>query len=127
MRLLLDTHIFLWFVTGDDKLPSRFRPLMEAKETRLFLSLVSAWEMALKANLGKLNLDRNLSAYVAYYTSINRIELLPITVEHLEATIVLPQIHRDPFDRSLVAQAQIEKLTILIDPRVDKYNIQCLK
>ena len=118
MRLLLDTHIFLWWCADDRRLGDIERQAIRAAANDVFLSAASVWEMAIKQTLGRLQVPEPVSAVAARVG----IERLPITFEHAEATVALPPVHRDPFDRLLVTQARIEGLTLVThDPQVRSY------
>lgn len=118
MRLLLDTHIFLWWCADDPRLSEVERQTIRNGGNDVFLSAASVWEMAIKQMLGRLKLPDPASAVVARLG----IERLPVGFEHAEATALLPPLHRDPFDRLLVAQARIEGLTLVTrDPQVRSY------
>jgi PIN domain nuclease of toxin-antitoxin system len=127
MRLLLDTHTFLWFIAGDLQLSQSARSLIEDLENERFLSMASLWEIAIKTSLGKLNMigeGEEFAEFLQEQTWRNSITLLPISLPHLAAVAQLPQHHRDPFDRLLMAQAQTENLTILsADAALDAYGI----
>lgn len=118
MRLLLDTHAFLWWCADDARLPESERQAIRDGRNDVFLSAASVWEMAIKQTLGRLRVPEPASAVV---TRLG-IASLPVSFEHAEATVVLPPLHRDPFDRLLVAQATIEGLTIVTrDPAIRSY------
>jgi PIN domain nuclease of toxin-antitoxin system len=118
VRLLLDTHVFLWWCADDPRLAVPERQAIRSGTNDVFLSAASVWEMAIKQTLGRLKLPEPPSAAVARLG----IARLPIAFEHAEATLALPPLHRDPFDRLLVAQARIEGLTLVTrDPQVRSY------
>lgn len=117
MRLLLDTHAFIWWDEG--ALNPRGRALVVEAET-VYVSAVSAWEIALKGAIGKMRATAPLAAAIADYGFAQ----LPISVRHADAVAALPLFHADPFDRMLVAQAQIEGLTILTgDGKFEPYRV----
>jgi PIN domain nuclease of toxin-antitoxin system len=118
LRLLLDTHAFLWWCADDPRLAEVERQAIRDGANDVFLSAASVWEMAIKQSLGRLELPEPPSAAVARL-GIGR---LPVAFEHAEATAELPPLHRDPFDRLLVAQARIEGLTLVTrDPLIRTY------
>lgn len=126
MRLLLDTHAFLWFVAGDARLSRRARRAMENEEAVLFLSAASVWEMAIKSSLGRLTLPAPAVDYVAGKVR-GGLQMLSVDWSHAAAVETLPFHHRDPFDRVLVAQAQAEKLAIVTgDVAFRQYDVQIL-
>lgn len=125
MRLLVDTHAFLWFVAGDERLSSRPRRRIEDPAHDKFLSVASIWEAAIKASLGKLTLSVSLDAVIDEGAVKNGITLLDVRREHAAAVERLPFHHRDPFDRLLVCQAMIEKMDIVsADAALDSYAIR---
>jgi PIN domain nuclease of toxin-antitoxin system len=123
VTVLLDTHAFLWFVAGDPKLSARTRALIEDPGNRVLLSIVSLWEIVVKASLGKLPLGKTIADLVRDDVQGNDIELLPINVGHLVTLAALPLHHRDPFDRLLVAQAHTENIPLVsADAVLDGYG-----
>ena len=128
MRLLLDTHIFLWWIRDAPRLSSRIREAMADPANRLYLSAASTWEMVIKSRLGKLDLPGPPDVFIREQLRMNAIYPLPITVEHTTCLASLPNIHRDPFDRMLVAQAIYEDLTLVTDdPAIRKYPAKILR
>lgn len=124
MRVLLDTHAFLWFIGGDAKLSSFARAIIETNDTERFISIASLWEIAIKASRGRLTLKLPIPKMVAEHVEGNAIGLLPIEPAHLDTLMTLPFHHRDPFDRLLIAQAQSENLAILSqDSAFDAYPV----
>lgn len=120
-RFLLDTHIFIWWADEPARLSRRTRELLEAPENDLYLSIASAWEIAIKEAVGKLS----LGATIYYAVDKAGVELLPISLNHIERTKQLPLLHRDPFDRMLVAQAIEEELQfITIDRYLGQYGVR---
>jgi PIN domain nuclease of toxin-antitoxin system len=111
MRLLLDTHIWLWAVMEPERLNPAIRTAIET-EVELVLSVSSLWEMAIKHAAGKLRIEGNLETFHLTVTRMRGTELV-IRPEHAIAAAALPQHHRDPFDRMLIAQATIENLTLV--------------
>ncbi len=125
MRFILDTHTFLWYSTDDARLSEYAAEILEG-ENQPVLSIVSPWEISIKVSVGKLELDTPISALVGEALSLG-FELLPITPEHLDILSSLPFHHRDPFDRTLVAQCIHEKLPLLSkDATLDAYAIKRL-
>jgi PIN domain nuclease of toxin-antitoxin system len=111
MRLLLDTHAWLWLLGGDARLPSKLRTELQGGEHTVFLSVVSCWEVAIKVGLGKLQLPVPVDTLLQEVSSA--FEILNVRVEHVQRLTTLPRHHGDPFDRMLVAQAIAEDLTIV--------------
>ncbi len=124
MKVLLDTQAFLWWIANDPQLSARARQIMAEPDTEPFLSAASGWEIAIKSRLGKLKLPADLQGFVGEQLRINAIQALPIQMTHALHVFTLPDHHRDPFDRMLVAQAQLEKLPILTgDPLIAQYVV----
>jgi PIN domain nuclease of toxin-antitoxin system len=122
MDLLLDTHILLWHLTDNPKLSVEKSSIIESSENRKFFSVASLWEMAIKASLGKLALQKPLDLLVP-----QEITVLEIKLGHLKKLQELPFHHKDPFDRLLIAQAMTENLTIMTDDeQFSKYDVQLL-
>ena len=117
MKLLLDTHAFLWFIAGDDRLSRNARGAMERDDAELFLSAASVWEMAIKASLGRLTLPVSVADTVAEKVE-DGFRMLPVEWEHAAAVQELPWHHRDPFDRLLIAQAAAEKMPLVTGDRI---------
>jgi PIN domain nuclease of toxin-antitoxin system len=117
MRLLVDTQCWLWMTAAPERFAPSIRAEIENPDTELFLSAASAWEIAVKHALGKLQLPTTPSDYVTTRLASVRARPLPISIDHALRAAELPPRHRDPFDRLLVAQAQIERLAILTADR----------
>jgi PIN domain nuclease of toxin-antitoxin system len=127
MNLLLDTHAFLWFMEGSDRLSQRARIEIESGSGRRILSVASAWEMAIKASLGKLVLTKPLGELLPVLLADSGIELLPIEVLDVARVAALPFHHRDPFDRLLAAQALEREFTLVsVDDAFDAYGVKRL-
>jgi len=125
MRLLLDTHVFLWWNEANPRLSRRAYDLLSDPSNRLFLSVVSVWEIVLKAHTRKLKLPSAAADYIPARLAHYDIEALPLILSHVLAAEDLPPNHRDPFDRILVAQAQVERLRIVThDPQIRRYEIE---
>ncbi len=124
MRYLLDTHTLLWFLMGDKKLSHKARRLIDDPGNKKLLSIVSLWEIAIKVSLRKLALDKSFERLFPEQLHFNRIEILDITVNSLTKLTTLPFHHRDPFDRLIIAQALVEKLSIIgADAVFDVYGV----
>jgi PIN domain nuclease of toxin-antitoxin system len=120
--LLLDTHVFLWWALEPDKLPPAVAAAMQDPQARIVFSAVSSWEAQIKAGLGKLELKEPLRIIVERELVQNRWEALPVYLQHTWKLKELPPLHKDPFDRLLVAQALVEDLAIVTkDPLVTMY------
>lgn len=121
MNLLLDTHVLLWVLDGSPKLSIKARDLITDGRNIVFVSAVSAWEISIKKGLGLLELPQG--NYINELR-IHRFTPLAITTEHTIAVEHLPSHHKDPFDRMLVAQAKIEKLSLVTrDSKIKAYSI----
>lgn len=127
MRILLDTHVWLWMVLEPDRLDTTLRNHLEDTETVLFLSAASVWEMAIKFSIGKLPLPEPPSTFVAPRLLRDGVRALPVDLHHAAAVAELPRHHLDPFDRLLVAQASIEGLHLATaDPVLRQYDVTVL-
>jgi PIN domain nuclease of toxin-antitoxin system len=121
--LLLDTHALLWWLADDPALSPPARAAIAAGQTRVFVSAASAWEMSIKRAQGKLDSPEDLEAELVQ----QRFQPLPITIAHALAAGRLPRHHGDPFDRMLIAQAQLHQLTVVThDPRFPLYGVPIL-
>ena len=124
MQYLLDTHAFLWFINGDTQLSDKTRTIIENPIHDRYVSIASFWEMAIKLSLGKLKLEMS---FRELYREIdkNGFNLLPITIAHTEKIVSLDLHHRDPFDRMLICQALMDKLTIIsADSQFHNYKVK---
>jgi PIN domain nuclease of toxin-antitoxin system len=123
MKLLLDTHTFLWFIMGNPNLSANARLLIEDQSNEKYLSVASLWEIAIKVSIGKLALTASFDTLIPQQLSLNGFELLNLEVHHAAALIQLPFHHRDPFDRLLIAQAMVEQMQIVsTDSTLDAYQ-----
>jgi PIN domain nuclease of toxin-antitoxin system len=125
--LLLDTHALLWFFWDDPQLSGRAKALIEDAENRKLVSIASCWEIAIKAGLGKLDLGESSRSFLSREISRNNFDLLPIGLDHATMVEGLDSHHHDPFDRLLIAQATVEKLTLVsVDSVFDRYGVSRL-
>ncbi len=113
MKLLLDTHSFLWINENSARLSQTVRDLCASGEHEFYLSIASPWEMQIKHQLGKLSLTMPVEELVAKNMHENNIQLLPIELAHINYLQQLPTHHKDPFDRIIIAQAIIEGLSVV--------------
>lgn len=128
MRVLLDTQIFIWWDSEPLKLSAQTLALCQDQTNTLVLSVASVWEMQIKAQLGKLNLDRPLAEIIESQQLINNIELLPVQVAHVLALQRLPAHHKDPFDRLIIAQALSEGIAVIsVDAMFPLYSVTVLE
>ena len=124
MNLLLDTHVFIWWTISPNRLSKKASELIANPHNILFLSLVSIWEMQIKSQLGKLSFDLPLADLIERQQEVNDLYLLPIELTHIYNLASLPNHHRDPFDRLLMAQALIENINLIsIDKVFDQYPV----
>jgi PIN domain nuclease of toxin-antitoxin system len=123
-RLLLDTNVVVWLLLGDrGSVPNRVVEAIQEEDNRVSVSAVSAWEIAIKRSLGRLEIE---DGWVQTLMSLD-FEQMPVTAEHAAACEGLPWHHRDPFDRMLVAQAILERKTIVsTDKDLDAYEVEVL-
>jgi PIN domain nuclease of toxin-antitoxin system len=112
MNVLLDTHTLLWFISGDERTSQNARNIIESDSTKLFVSIASLWEIAIKINIGKLDLHIPFKKLQKEVLN-NNFTILPIEFTHTVQLSKLEPIHRDPFDRILISQALVENLTII--------------
>jgi PIN domain nuclease of toxin-antitoxin system len=123
VSLLLDTHVVLWWLLDDATLSNDLKARLD-DDPDVWVSAVSAWEVAIKNALGKLDGPQGLAEEVAQ----SGFRRLPITFDHAVAAGRLPLLHRDPFDRMLVAQARVENLTLVTrDPQIHRYDVDLLR
>ncbi len=126
MRLLLDTHVFLWLLAEPERLGGQLGTL-EDPSNDLFLSAASSWEIAVKSQLGKIELPESPRRYIPDRMRTTGVDPLPVEHNHALAVAELPLLHRDPFDRLLVAQARILGLRIVTaDPKIVGYEVETL-
>ncbi|NJK75756.1 MAG: type II toxin-antitoxin system VapC family toxin [Oscillatoriales cyanobacterium RU_3_3] len=124
MRLLLDTHAFIWYTTDSLRLSTTARALIDNGDNDILLSAASVWEMAIKHSIGRLNFSRPFMEFIKQQLAINRIEILEISFDHIEVVASLPLHHRDPFDRMIISQSMAEQMPILsVDVIFDAYSI----
>lgn len=124
MRMLLDSHTLLWAVDNPSRLGTQAKVELQNSANDLLLSAATIWEVAIKVGLGKLSLSIGYKDWMLKAISDLGLEVLPVTVDYAATQAALPFHHRDPFDRLLIAQAQIEKLTVVSqDSTFDQYGI----
>jgi PIN domain nuclease of toxin-antitoxin system len=128
LKVLLDTHAFLWWITDDSQLSSRARRIITDRSNEIYFSAASGWEIAIKARLGRLSISgRDAESFVAEQVAANAFRVLPIHLTHALRTCSLPDHHRDPFDRLLIAQAIIEELAFVsIDRELARYKVRII-
>ncbi len=127
MRVILDSHIFLWAITDDERLAQAHREVFLAEGAELYLSVASVWEILIKCGIGKLALPKPAAKYLSTQLEKNRIGVLGIQMHHLAKLEDLPPLHRDPFDRMIAAQAIAEKMPVLsVDPQLAAYGVRVI-
>lgn len=124
MKVLLDTHAFLWWITDDDQLSTLARGAIGAPDNQVFFSAASAWEIITKSRIGRLPLPEPVDGFIARHLEENAFQPLSITMRHTFELETLPDLHRDPFDRMLVAQALAEEMPLVTgDQAVQAYPV----
>lgn len=124
MKLLLDTHAFLWWDSAPERLSSTALALCQDTSNVLFVSVVSFWEIHIKRHLGKIQLSRTLEEIVEEQTRSNDIQMLSVQIEHVLGLDALPDYHKDPFDRLLISQARLEGAVLISnDQIISKYPV----
>ncbi|MGE0120252.1 MAG: type II toxin-antitoxin system VapC family toxin [Dongiaceae bacterium] len=124
MRLLLDTHAFLWWLDGDRRLPLRLRRLIGDDANAVYVSAATAWEIATKARLGKLPGATDVAADVGGAVASQGFLAMPVTIPHAQRAGALPGPHRDPFDRMLIAQSQMDDVPLVsVEALFDGYGV----
>lgn len=126
MNLLLDTHALIWFLSGDESLSKKAREIIEDEKNQNFISVGSIWEIAIKLSLGKIELKNGFNNFLKLIEN-NGFEILPISFSHLMVLSELEFIHRDPFDRLIIAQAISEEMSIITkDEHIRNYKCKTL-
>lgn len=126
MKHILDTHAFLWFISGDDRLSKNARHAIETVEALSWISIASLWEIAIKTKIGKLDIGMPFKD-LRRHIEKNGFEVLAVRFEHILLISELPLHHQDPFDRLIIAQSQIEKRVIITkDPTFKSYGVETL-
>lgn len=124
MKLLLDTHSFIWFFEGDTRLPRTSRDLIEDENNHLCINIAGIWEMAIKVGIGKLTLAKPFENVITEHVLGNEIEVLNISIAHTFAVAKMPLRHRDPFDRLIISQSLVEGISLVSgDPKFDQYGV----
>ncbi|MDQ3684143.1 MAG: type II toxin-antitoxin system VapC family toxin [Acidobacteriota bacterium] len=128
MKLRLDTHIFLWFISGDNRLPDDMRDGIRDSGNDVYLSVVSLWEIIVKHQLGKLPLPQPPESYIPLQRERHQISSLALDESSVSQLAKLPPLHRDPFDRMLICQAVEHGMTIVtVDSIISSYPVMILK
>jgi PIN domain nuclease of toxin-antitoxin system len=126
MKYLFDTHVFIWYAVGDERLSPRAKDLIESRHER-FISMASIWEMAIKVNIGHLEFREPFDKIIANQFRINSYKLLNLKLQHLFKFSGLPLHHRDPFDRLIISQALVEDIPIVsVDEKFNDYGVDTI-
>lgn len=127
MRVLLDTHAFLWFICGDERLSICARSCIEDEGTTKLVSIASIWEIAIKTSIGRLAMVGSFDSVIPAQIARNGFSVLDIRLEHIARVVSLPLHHRDPFDRLLISQALVEDIPIVTrDAAFHAYDLECV-
>jgi len=125
VKLLLDTHAFIWWTSAPEKLSERALLACQNRDNELVLSVASVWEMQIKLQLGKLKLKSALDSLIEIQQRANDLQILPVELLHVLALSDLPHYHKDPFDRLLIAQAATEDAFLVsADPAFSRYSVE---
>jgi len=123
----LETHTFLWWITDSPELSQRARNAIGDSTNELYLSAASGWEIAIKTKLGRLGIAGDPEKLIPEQMALNAIDGLPVQMSHALHVFQLPDLHRDPFDRILIAQCQVEEIPIITrDPAISQYDVETI-
>ena len=124
MKYLLDTHAFLWFVAADKRLSRKAESIIRDHQNDIFFSAASVWEMSIKIRLGRLTIEDDLEPFIIKQLVENHFHALSVSILHSLYTSKLPEIHKDPFDRMIIAQSQVEDMPLITrDKHIKKYKV----
>jgi PIN domain nuclease of toxin-antitoxin system len=127
VNYLLDTHTFLWWIDNDTRLSKTAREVIVNPDNEIVISVISTWEIIIKYSLGKIELSESPKDYIEEMLAVNEFTVLPIKLAHTFKIAELPNHHKDPFDRLLIAQSQIEQIPIVtLDKQIIKYPVQTI-
>lgn len=127
MNILIDTHIVIWFITNDTKLPKRLKRIIEDPNNKCFVSIATYWELSIKYSLGRLNLNSSIEEFFNIIKA-SGFDILPITLNHILQLTTLEHHHNDPFDRLIIAQSISENLSVVnVDNYFKAYKIQMVQ
>jgi PIN domain nuclease of toxin-antitoxin system len=123
----MDTHVYIWAILNADKLSPKARAAMADEQNELCLSIASLWEATIKISKGSMQVPGNHISFLLSHIEAHNIQVLPIAFDHLRALQTLPELHRDPFDRILVAQSISEEIPMItVDQKIQEYEVNCL-
>lgn len=126
MDLLLDTHAFLWFITGDNQLPEKIVKLIDDSDNKCFVSIASIWEIVIKLSLDKLEIKGGFDT-IEDFLENNDFEILPVDFSHTKKLLKFEHHHNDPFDRMIISQAIAEKLVVITkDKFFNEYKVKVI-
>lgn len=126
MRYLIDTHVLLWYIKGDNRLKSKYIEIIDDADTEILVSSVSLWEIALKISIGKLELNTDYKNFINFFTERD-FSILDFDSEDLNTMINLPFHHQDPFDRLIIAQSITKNLSLISDDnKFKKYDAKLI-
>lgn len=124
MKILIDTHAFLWWVADDPQLSLKAKEIISNPDNEIYFSVVSAWEITIKVGTGKLSLSEPPEIYIPSRIASNQFEILPVQMTHILRINSLPNSHKDPFDRLLIAQSLVEDLLLMtLDSAIIQYPV----
>jgi PIN domain nuclease of toxin-antitoxin system len=127
LKALLDTHVFLWWITDDPQLSVQIRRIISDIDNEFFFSAASCWEIAIKAQLGKIKLPAKPDNFISEQLAVNAIQSMPVQSSHALHVFNLPPLHRDPFDRIIVAQSSLENIPVITsDFLISQYDIAAI-
>lgn len=127
MKILLDTHVFLWYISADERLPPSFLDALRVPDNEVYLSVVSLWEVIIKYQLGKLPLPASPEVYVPLQRRRHLLYSLDVDEASVAELVKLPALHRDPFDRLLICQARVHGMVVAtVDEAVRRYSVPLL-
>jgi PIN domain nuclease of toxin-antitoxin system len=127
VKVLLDTHTFLWWNMGDPILSARVRAIIAGGQNEIYLSAASAWEITIKAAKGRLILPVSVVEYIPSRMRLYRFQPLPVQISHAAHGFELPPLHSDPFDRLLIAQSQLESIPLVTrDEDIQRYDLETI-
>jgi PIN domain nuclease of toxin-antitoxin system len=127
MKVLLDTHTFLWWVADDPQISVTAKNIITNPDNDIYLSVVSAWEIIIKVGIGKLSLCEPPEIYIPTRIASNQFEILPVQISHILKINSLPNFHKDPFDRLLIAQSLVENFSLItLDSAIAQYPVQTI-
>lgn len=127
MGYILDTHTFLWFASGNPRISGKAKKTIENSRNQIFVSSALVWELSIKTGIGKIEFKKDLDTFISECIRSYNFTPLPITIPHAIQTSKLPEIHKDPFDRILIAQSISEKSPIITsDKYIQKYDVKTI-